>query len=67
MFGIGTGVAILVDATLVRGVLLPSFMRLAGEAGWWSPRFLRRWHDRLGLAEGTPPDTPAVAPQSVTA
>jgi RND superfamily putative drug exporter len=63
MFGIGTGVAILVDATLVRGVLLPSFMRLAGEASWWSPRFLRRWHDRLGLAEGTP----AVAPQSVTA
>jgi RND superfamily putative drug exporter len=52
MFGIGTGLAILVDATLIRGVLVPAFMRLAGDANWWSPRALRRLHDRIGLSEG---------------
>jgi RND superfamily putative drug exporter len=51
MFGIGTALAILVDATLIRGVLVPAFMRLAGEANWWSPAPLRRLHDRIGLAE----------------
>jgi RND superfamily putative drug exporter len=51
MFGIGTGLAILVDATLIRGVLVPAFMRVAGDANWWSPRFLRRLYDRVGVAE----------------
>jgi putative drug exporter of the RND superfamily len=48
-FGIGTGVAILVDATIVRGVLVPAVMRLVGERIWWAPRPLRRFHDRFGL------------------
>ncbi len=39
------------DATLVRGVLVPAFMRLAGEANWWAPRPLRRLHDRFGISE----------------
>jgi RND superfamily putative drug exporter len=42
MFGIGTGLAILVDATLVRGVLVPAFMAVAGDLNWWAPRPLRR-------------------------
>jgi RND superfamily putative drug exporter len=67
MFGIGTGVAILVDATLIRGVLVPSFMRLVGEASWWSPSFLRRWHERLRISEIEPDDTLPAEPQSVPA
>jgi uncharacterized membrane protein YdfJ with MMPL/SSD domain len=51
MFGIGTGVAILMDATLVRGVLVPAGMQVLGWAAWWAPRPLRRLHDRVGLRE----------------
>jgi putative drug exporter of the RND superfamily len=51
MFGLGTALAILVDASLVRGVLVPSFMRLAGDANWWAPPPLRRIYRRIGLSE----------------
>jgi RND superfamily putative drug exporter len=64
MFGIGTGLAILIDATLIRGVLVPAFMRLAGAVNWWSPAVLRRLHDRIGLSETTPP-APRPEPESV--
>ncbi|HET6502362.1 MAG TPA: MMPL family transporter [Amycolatopsis sp.] len=55
MFGLGTGLAILLDATLVRGILLPAGMRLLGHRAWWSPAPLRRLHDRVGISE-TPPE-----------
>ncbi len=55
MFGIGLGLAVLVDATVVRAFLVPAFMRLAGEANWWAPAPLRRFHDRYGLREGDGP------------
>jgi RND superfamily putative drug exporter len=51
MFGIGSGLAILVDATLIRGILVPVGMRVLGRAAWWSPPFLRRVHDRVGVRE----------------
>jgi putative drug exporter of the RND superfamily len=51
MFGLGTGLAVLLDATLVRGVLLPAGMRLLGRRAWWAPGPLRRLHDRVGLTE----------------
>jgi RND superfamily putative drug exporter len=51
MFGLGTGLAILLDATLIRGVLVPAFMGLAGEWNWWAPRALRLAHGHLGLSE----------------
>jgi RND superfamily putative drug exporter len=51
MFGIGLGLAVLIDATIVRAFLVPAFMRLAGDANWWAPRPLRRFHDRFGLKE----------------
>jgi RND superfamily putative drug exporter len=51
MFGIGLGIAVLMDATVVRGLLVPAFMRLAGEANWWAPGPLRRFHDRFGISE----------------
>lgn len=49
--GVGTALAILVDATLIRVVLLPVAMKLAGRANWWAPAPLRRLHARIGLRE----------------
>jgi RND superfamily putative drug exporter len=54
MFGVGSGLAILVDATLIRGILVPVGMRVLGRAAWWAPPFLRRVHDRVGLREEEP-------------
>jgi RND superfamily putative drug exporter len=54
MFGIGSGLAILIDATLIRGVLVPVGMRVLGRAAWWAPPFLRRVHGRVGLREEAP-------------
>jgi len=59
LFGVGLTIAIVMDATLVRGVLVPALMRLAGEANWWAPPFLRRVHRRFGLSEGPAPTAPA--------
>ncbi|MCT2591356.1 MMPL family transporter [Streptomyces sp. N2-109] len=53
--GVGTALTILVDATLIRVVLLPASMRLAGRANWWAPGPLRRLHDRIGLGDGEEP------------
>ncbi|WP_431958417.1 MMPL family transporter [Nocardia lijiangensis] len=49
--GIGTALTIVIDATLVRGVLVPALMRLAGRANWWAPAPLRRVHERIGFRE----------------
>lgn len=54
LFGLGAGLAILVDATLIRGVLVPASMRLLGERSWYAPRFLRRLHSRVGISEAEP-------------
>ena len=50
--GLGVTVAILLDATVVRALLVPSFMRIAGNANWWAPGPLKRLHARIGLREG---------------
>ncbi|MBA2496566.1 MAG: MMPL family transporter [Acidimicrobiia bacterium] len=60
LFGIGLTLAVLLDAFVIRGTLVPAFMRLAGGANWWAPGPLRRFHDRFGLSEhaeldGAPP------------
>jgi uncharacterized membrane protein YdfJ with MMPL/SSD domain len=47
-------VAVLVDAFVVRALLVPSLMALLGDRDWWSPRVLRRLHARVGLSEGVP-------------
>ena len=52
MFGVGLTLAVIVDATLVRMVLLPASMRVLGPRAWWAPRFLTRVHDRFGIDEG---------------
>ncbi|MBA3604893.1 MAG: MMPL family transporter [Acidimicrobiia bacterium] len=61
MFGIGLGLAILMDAFVIRGLLVPAFMKLAGEANWWAPGPLRRLHDRFGIGEGEPVHTSSAA------
>jgi uncharacterized membrane protein YdfJ with MMPL/SSD domain len=49
--GIATAFGVLVDAFVVRALLVPSLMALLGKWNWWSPRPLRRLHDRIGLRE----------------
>jgi uncharacterized membrane protein YdfJ with MMPL/SSD domain len=49
--GLGTAFAVLLDATIVRALLVPSLMELLGKWNWWAPAPLRRLHDRLGLSE----------------
>jgi RND superfamily putative drug exporter len=51
LFGIGLTLAVLLDAFIIRGTLVPAFMRLAGEANWWAPAPLRRFHQRFGISE----------------
>ncbi|MDX3384216.1 MMPL family transporter [Streptomyces niveiscabiei] len=51
MYGLATGLAIVVDAFLVRGVLVPAFMRAAGTYNWWAPAPLKAVHRRFGIKE----------------
>jgi len=52
--GIGTALAVLLDATVVRALLVPALMALLGPLNWWAPRPLRRLHQRIGLQEAAP-------------
>jgi uncharacterized membrane protein YdfJ with MMPL/SSD domain len=49
--GVGTALAVLIDATIVRALLVPSLMELLGRRNWWSPWPLRRLWQRVGLRE----------------
>jgi uncharacterized membrane protein YdfJ with MMPL/SSD domain len=49
--GIVQALAVLIDATLVRGLLVPAFMRVMGRVNWWAPRWIQRGVARLGLYE----------------
>jgi trehalose monomycolate/heme transporter len=51
LMGVGMIVALIVDATVVRVLLVPATMRLLGRANWWTPRPLRRLYARYGIAE----------------
>ncbi|MEZ7003357.1 MMPL family transporter [Streptomyces sp. AD55] len=67
LFGLGSGLAILIDAIAVRGVLVPAAMRLLGRSAWYAPGFLRKVYGRFGLSESGPrpvavPDTAPVKP-----
>lgn len=66
MFGLGSGLAILIDAVAVRGILVPAAMRLLGRSAWYAPPFMRRFHSRYGLGENAPEPT-AVPEPSVKA
>jgi RND superfamily putative drug exporter len=47
--GIGTALAVLLDASVIRALLVPSLMGLLGSLNWWAPRPLRRLHERIAL------------------
>lgn len=51
MLGLGVSFAILLDATVVRGILVPALMRVAGDWNWWAPKPLRKLHARFGINE----------------
>ena len=51
LFGVGLTLAVLVDATLVRLVLVPAFMHIAGKWNWWAPPPLRALHQKFGISE----------------
>ena len=53
--GLGAVLAVLIDASIIRALLVPSLMELLGPLNWWAPRPLRRLHERIGLREGGPP------------
>ncbi len=54
MLGLGCALAVLLDATLVRGVLVPALMRLMGSWNWWAPAALVRLHDRIAPHNARP-------------
>jgi uncharacterized membrane protein YdfJ with MMPL/SSD domain len=49
--GVGTALAVLIDASIVRALLVPSLMELLGKWNWWAPAPLRRLHERFGVSE----------------
>jgi putative drug exporter of the RND superfamily len=62
--GIGLAAAVVIDASLMRMLIVPAVMRLLQDLNWWAPGPLRRLHDSLGLGEGTHVAPPAPAPSS---
>jgi RND superfamily putative drug exporter len=55
LIGVAMLIAVLVDATIVRALLVPATMRLLGNANWWAPGPLKRLYNRHGLHDGTEP------------
>jgi len=54
--GVGTALAVLIDASIIRALLVPSLMKLLGKWNWWAPAPLRRLHDRFGISETALPE-----------
>lgn len=65
MLGIGMLIALLIDATLVRAVLVPATMKLLGRWNWWAPGPMLRWWQRHGIREGEAAPAPAPEPAGV--
>jgi RND superfamily putative drug exporter len=66
LMGVGMIVALVVDATIIRVLLVPATMKLLGNANWWAPKFLRRLHERIGIEEGGSGDTPQLESQGLS-
>jgi uncharacterized membrane protein YdfJ with MMPL/SSD domain len=54
--GVGTALAVLIDASIIRALLVPSLMELLGKWNWWAPAPLRRLHQRWGISETVVPE-----------
>lgn len=65
LIGVAMVIAIAIDATIVRVLLVPATMRLLGARNWWAPRPLRRLHDRFGRREDEPTETDPAPPGPV--
>jgi RND superfamily putative drug exporter len=52
--GVGTALAVLIDASIIRALLVPALMELLGKWNWWAPAPLRRLHERIGIREEAP-------------
>ncbi|WP_432839081.1 MMPL family transporter [Dactylosporangium sp. CA-092794] len=63
--GVGLLTAVVIDATVVRCLLVPATMTLLGRWNWWAPGPLRRLHERIGLREHALPPAPAARPEPV--
>lgn len=50
--GVGTALAVLIDASIIRALLVPALMELLGKWNWWAPAPLRKLHERWGISEG---------------
>ncbi|MFJ8334828.1 MMPL family transporter [Streptomyces sp. NPDC094437] len=61
MLGLGIALAVVMDAMIVRSLLVPAVMRLTGRATWWAPAPLRRFHARFGVDEGAARIPPSIA------
>ena len=61
MFGVGLTLAVLVDATLVRILLVPAFMHVLGRANWWAPKPMVWLHARFGISEVSAPEVTVAA------
>jgi uncharacterized membrane protein YdfJ with MMPL/SSD domain len=62
--GLGAALAVLIDASIIRALLVPSLMELLGKWNWWAPKPLRRLHNRIGLRDSGPPAAPPSAEPS---
>src|SRR5256714_13221317 len=56
--GVGLGAAVLIDATIIRGVLLPASMKLLGDRNWWLPRSLS-WLPSISVEGSAPTASPS--------
>ena len=65
--GIGLAIAVAIDATLVRALVVPAVMRLLGDYNWWAPRPLRWLHERAGLSDLGVEEQPQLAPAEAVA
>jgi RND superfamily putative drug exporter len=66
MFGLGLTLAVLVDATLVRMVLVPAFMHVMGRWNWWAPKPLIWLHERFGISEGPAEPAAPIEPIAIS-
>jgi RND superfamily putative drug exporter len=64
LIGVGMLLAIAVDATIVRAMLVPATMMLLGKATWWAPAWMKRIQQKVGLEEVEPPDEPVTSGRS---
>ena len=63
VLALGLAIAVVLDATVVRALAVPAFMRLAGRVNWWAPGPLKRLHARLGVGGSALPPSPALSPR----